>query len=381
MKHWCRYCVDLRVDRLDHRLGVVAEVLAADAAGEVEVADAVGALDVRAVGGDGDDGRRADAARDPALAGGQQCVGLDLRCGHARQSPRWARTRTHCGPDKAATRDWSSHHSGNAAAPGEWWPWRSGSWVPSSWPPRCERGELSAVEALDGDRGARRRDRAPAPVRAPPRERPRRRRARRRAARRGDRRPAVRRPDHGQGLPLHGRRAHDARHDRRRALRPGHDRRRRAPPAGRRRGDLRQDRDARVLLRRHDARHAQPARPDEDARAAPPAAPRSRSPRAPDRSRSAATAAARSASRPRSAASSASSPRSARCRASRARRAGRRSSPTARSPAPSPTRAWPCEVLAGEDPYDRHSRDVDSLRVDPQRGVRTKIPLRAISDC
>ena len=80
--------VDLRVDRLDHRLGVVPEVLAADAAGEVEVADAVGALDVRAVGGDGDDGRRADAARDPALAGGQQCVGLDLRCGHGGQSPR-----------------------------------------------------------------------------------------------------------------------------------------------------------------------------------------------------------------------------------------------------------------------------------------------------
>jgi hypothetical protein len=73
------------VDRADDVLGVVAEVLAADAAGEVQIADAVGALDVGAGGRDGHDGGGADATRDPALAGGQQRLGLE-RCGHARES-------------------------------------------------------------------------------------------------------------------------------------------------------------------------------------------------------------------------------------------------------------------------------------------------------
>ena len=82
--------VHLLVDRPHDLLGVVAEVLAADAAGEVEVADAVGAVDVRAVGRDGDDGGRGDAARDPALAGGQQRIGLYLRCGHGPESAREA---------------------------------------------------------------------------------------------------------------------------------------------------------------------------------------------------------------------------------------------------------------------------------------------------
>ena len=177
---------------------------------------------------------------------------------------------------------------------------------------------------------------------------------------RGDGRPAVRRPGHRQGLAL----AWPAcrRRSARRAvepLRPGRDRRRRAAARGRRRGDLRQDRDARVLLRRHDPR-ARTTRTTRRGRpAARPAARRSRSPPAPARSRSAATAAARSGSRPRSAASSASSRRSAPCRASRPPQGWKTLvayGPLARIVADA---RLMFAALAGRDPYDRHSRDVD----------------------
>ena len=254
------------------------------------------------------------------------------------------RTRgDHCGRRQSARRAlWTSHHSVRAPRV---------SSLPSHGDLRAGRRragrraagrELSAVEALRRRPGARRRDRAtlnPFALRLDERAcaaaaarrraaRPRRRAARSAACRLPSRtritwRACRRRTAPRAVAPLHARR----------------DRQRRAPARGRRRGDLRQDHHAGVLLRRHDARHPQPARPVEDARRLLGRRRGGRRRRAPARWPSAATAAARSASRPRSAASSASSPPSARSRASRAPRAGRRSSPTARWPAPSPTPA------------------------------------------
>ena len=59
--------VGLVVDRLDDRLGAVAQVLARDPSGEVEVLPAVGVPDRRAVGPLDHYIRRRDAARDVPL--------------------------------------------------------------------------------------------------------------------------------------------------------------------------------------------------------------------------------------------------------------------------------------------------------------------------
>ena len=77
--------VDLLVDRVDDGREAVAGVLAADAAGEVEVRAAVDVGDARAVGARDDEPRRRDAARDVARALGEDAVvGAGVGRGHAR---------------------------------------------------------------------------------------------------------------------------------------------------------------------------------------------------------------------------------------------------------------------------------------------------------
>ena len=67
--------VDLLVDRGNHGGGAMAEVLAAEAAGEVEIALAVDVLDVRSARAGDDQGRGGDTTRDVTLA----CVDYRLR--------------------------------------------------------------------------------------------------------------------------------------------------------------------------------------------------------------------------------------------------------------------------------------------------------------
>ena len=128
-----------------------------------------------------------------------------------------------------------------------------------------------------------------------------------------------------------------------------------------------------------------PHDPTQHARAARPAAPRSRSPPAPARSRSAATAAARSASRPRSAASSASSRRSAPSRASR-RSAGWKTlvayGPLARSVADArlmfcgPRRPRPATIATACD-VDLDRDPIALRRLRRPRHARRRRPRRA----
>ena len=73
--------VDLLVDRRDDGRVAVAEVLAGDAAGEVEVLAALGVPDPRAPGARDDERRRRDAARDVALARVGDAGGFALHCG------------------------------------------------------------------------------------------------------------------------------------------------------------------------------------------------------------------------------------------------------------------------------------------------------------
>ena len=74
MKHWWRYIVGLRLDRLDDRREAVTGVLAADAAGEVDERATVDVGDARAVGGGDDETRGRDAARHVARALGEDAL-------------------------------------------------------------------------------------------------------------------------------------------------------------------------------------------------------------------------------------------------------------------------------------------------------------------
>ena len=79
--------VDLLVDRGDHRRRAVPEVLAADAAGEVDVGAPVDVLELRALGARDDERRRRHAARDPAAALVRDACGLGPG-GELRHEPR-----------------------------------------------------------------------------------------------------------------------------------------------------------------------------------------------------------------------------------------------------------------------------------------------------
>src|SRR5207248_2206545 len=81
--------VDLLVDRLDDRWQPVAEVLAADAAGEVEVLAALGVPDAGPFGAGDDERRGRDAARDVTLALGADALAAEgCRLDAMRHRPR-----------------------------------------------------------------------------------------------------------------------------------------------------------------------------------------------------------------------------------------------------------------------------------------------------
>src|SRR5579884_930006 len=67
--------IDLLVDGRDHRGRPVAEVLAGDPAGEVEILAAVDVPHARAFGAGDDEGRRGDPAGDIAFARGEDPFG------------------------------------------------------------------------------------------------------------------------------------------------------------------------------------------------------------------------------------------------------------------------------------------------------------------